>query len=219
MRTPGRGRRARIRSKMPETYHHGDLRQALVDASIELLSKQGPGAVTMRALARKLGVSHAAPKHHFSDKAALLGEVASRGFSALAQAMREAMDAAGNQPLPRLMAGGVAYVCFAGTHPEHFRLMFGVGHGGRPIEASVRAREAYEVLVDAVKRVLEPQGADSERIRVATVAARALVHGLAVLWLDGELRTRRDPRGSSQELESIARAVTALVATALENQQ
>lgn len=106
-------------------YHHGDLRRALIETSLALIEKDGVGALTLREVARRLGVSHAAPKHHFADKAALLAALAAQGFSQLADAMILAAEQAGDEPMRRLNATGVTYVVCAVRQPQKFRLMFG----------------------------------------------------------------------------------------------
>src|SRR5271166_4254243 len=105
-------------------YHHGALKDALVEASEAILLERGVAGLTLRAVARRVGVSPAAPAHHFGDVAGLLTEVAARGFEALSQALRAAEADAGADPAARLDAQGRAYVAFALRHPARVRLMF-----------------------------------------------------------------------------------------------
>ncbi len=198
--------------KPANRYHHGDLRRALVDASVELVDAGGAATLTLRGVARRLGVSHSAPGHHFADRTSLLVAVAARGFEGLHAAMQRAADKAGS-PVERLNATGVAYVEFAVAHPERFRLMFGSElHGVESEELMPPAMCAFEVLVDAVKGALGD--GDPNRVRVTTAAAWSLVHGLATLWIDdrlGALVERRTRKDATQ----LARDVTQLVARAL----
>lgn len=97
-------------------YHHGDLRRALLAAALEAVGEVGPAALSLRDLARRAGVSHAAPAHHFGDKAGLLTALAAQGFDLLAQTLTEADD--------DLLEAGVAYVDFAVTHRAYFEVMF-----------------------------------------------------------------------------------------------
>jgi len=106
-------------------YHHGDLRRALLDAALAVLTEADSRALTLREVARRAGVTHAAPYRHFTDKEALLAAVAEEGFHTLSEAMREAMGRAGDDPVERLEALGVGYVRFALAHPAHFEVMFG----------------------------------------------------------------------------------------------
>ena len=106
------------------TYHHGNLRRALLDAADSLLAEVGIQGFTLRACARYAGVSHAAPKHHFGDVSGLLGAVAERGFSRLADALTGALQACQGDLLEEMRATCRAYVGFAEVYPEHFRIMF-----------------------------------------------------------------------------------------------
>jgi AcrR family transcriptional regulator len=139
-------------------YHHGDLRAALLDAALALLEEDD--TFSLRAVARRAGVSPTAPYRHYQDKEALLAALASYGFSKLADRLAAATDLAG-------MAE--EYVTFALAHPGLFRLMY-----GRPTANAASARTA-EILAS---RVPDP---------AVQIGAWAMVHGLAVLLLDGKL--------------------------------
>lgn len=104
-------------------YHHGDLRRALLAAALEAIEEVGPTALSLRDLARRAGVSHAAPAHHFGDKAGLLTALAAQGFDLLAQALVQAGD--------DLLEAGVAYVDFAVRHRAYFEVMFRPSCTGR----------------------------------------------------------------------------------------
>ena len=97
-------------------YHHGDLRRAVLDAALEMIATDGPAAVSLRELARRAQVSHAAPAHHFKDKAGLLTAIAVEGYRLLG----DALTAASSVGQRRLLETGVAYVQFALDHPAHF---------------------------------------------------------------------------------------------------
>src|SRR5215472_15487155 len=128
-------------------YHHGGLRDALIAAAQEILEDDGLAALSLRAVARRAGVSPAAPYHHFPDKQALLDAVAERGFDALTAAMTTRMDKVSGGAA-RLDASGIGYVAFAVANPALFGLMFStVGQNpssGTPLD-SARQR-AYAVL-------------------------------------------------------------------------
>src|ERR671912_1815682 len=100
-------------------YHHGDLPRVLLEAAVEAIDEVGPAAVSMRDLARRAGVSHAAPAHHFGDKAGLLTALAAQGYDLLADALDAARERTGS-----LLEIGVAYVRFAVDHRAHFDVMF-----------------------------------------------------------------------------------------------
>src|SRR4051812_477733 len=152
------------------TYHHGNLRPALLRAAARTLEKQGPAGLSLRELARRAGVSHNAPYRHFPDRESLLAALAAEGFEMLGEAMR---GCAAKEM-------GQTYVSFALAHPQRFRIMFG---GSVPMSKHAELRDAaaatYRRLVEAFRDLSRPQ--------VAAAAAWALVHGLANLLLDGHL--------------------------------
>ena len=168
-------------SKDARPYHHGDLRRALLDAAIQAILEVGPAAVSLRDLARRTGVSHAAPAHHFGDKAGLLTAVATDGFRRLAATLGQTHQATGD-----FLELGVAYVGFAVTHRAHFEVMFRpeLYHPDDP--ELVRARDAARALLypPAAEAANSPDGRGDVR---AGVAAWSLVHGLATLWLNQNL--------------------------------
>ena len=152
------------------TYHHGNLRHALLRAAAQTLEKEGVAALSLRDAARRAGVSHNAPYRHFADRDALLAALATEGFAMLGEAMR---GHAGKQM-------GEAYVSFALAHPQRFRLMFGgVVPMAKDAELQEAAAATYRALVEAFKDLPRPE--------LAAAAAWSLVHGLANLLLDGHL--------------------------------
>jgi len=142
------------RAAKASNYHHGSLRLALIHAARDILESQGYDALTLRATARRVGVSQAAPYNHFADKAALLAAVAALGFKEFAAAMRQEMVAAEN-PRARLNAAGIAYVAFATSNPGLFKLMFGSSahHASRDPDLDAARNSAYEVLSGVVHSV------------------------------------------------------------------
>jgi AcrR family transcriptional regulator len=168
-------------SKDARPYHHGDLRRALLEAAVEAIDEAGPAAVSLRDLARRTGVSHAAPAHHFGDKAGLLTAVAADGFQRLAATLRETYHATGS-----FLEVGVAYVRFAVTHRAHFEVMFRPELYRPDDPELVQAREQARALLypPAAEAANNPDGGGDVR---AGVAAWSLVHGLATLWLNQNL--------------------------------
>jgi len=123
-------RRRESGSSIEAPYHHGDLRRALIDTALAMVTEEGASSFTLREVARRAGVSHAAPYNHFADKAALLAEVAALGF----QALRRELAATGHRPRSSrqaLLAISTAYVRFGVEHPAHYGLMFGPELGER----------------------------------------------------------------------------------------
>lgn len=173
-----------------DTYHHGNLRQALIDEAGQVLESGGAEAITFRGLARSLGVSHAAPGHHFADRQELLAELAADGYRSLADALEEAME---GQPSPTwLQRTGEAYIRFGLTHPERYRMMFGsrLMSGDCPERLEQEGRRAYRLLLKAAYGGEAAADPDAHRIGTAELAAWSMVHGAVMLWLDGQLGDR-----------------------------
>lgn len=169
-------------------YHHGDLPTALLAAVDEIVREGDVGAVTLREAARRADVSHAAPAHHFGDKAGLVTAYSAQGFEALRQRLAEAAaqaDAAGE---PTLLAIGLAYVRFAVDQPGYFSVMF------RPElldPERLGFREAcggaFAVLIEAVRVLRSDLEPDDPQILLAATGAWSIVHGFATLWCEGNL--------------------------------
>lgn len=184
-----KGKRAGAKTPRRGPYHHGDLARALVGAAAGLLEKSGPEGVTLRAVARRVGVSPAAVYRHYADKNALLAAIAAEGFAELAAAFRVARaSAAGREPLARLRALGLVYLRFAADHPRLYRLLFGLERPSARANDRLASEsaEAYRLLEEAVAATL-PRGSDARAIARAATAAWALVHGYAMLRLEGQL--------------------------------
>jgi AcrR family transcriptional regulator len=156
-------------------YHHGDLRPALLTAAVEAIGHSGPAAMSLREVARRAGVSHAAAAYHFGDKAGLLTAVAVQGYGLLAEELRRAQDADRG-----FLEVGVAYVRFAVRHRAHFEVMYRP-ELYRPDEPEVRQARAATALL-----LYGTASPDAGRL-AAGAAAWSLVHGLATLWLNGNL--------------------------------
>jgi AcrR family transcriptional regulator len=162
-------------------YHHGNLRQALIEAALDILER-GSAPLTIRATAKAAGVSHTAPYNHFADKEALLAAVAIRGFETLEAAVEAARAQAGPDPGAQLAASGEAYVFFAADHPALFRLMF----GPRQADDTVRTAglSAFDALVRVVQDGMEAGAFRPGDARATAFTAWSLVHGMAQLAID-----------------------------------
>jgi AcrR family transcriptional regulator len=158
-------------------YHHGDLAVALLRAARNILEKEGVEALKLRAVARRAGVSHNAPYRHFAEREALLAALAAEGFEWLGEAQRKA-TAAG------LRAMGEAYVGFALTHPQRFQLMFG---GQISLARHPRLREVATKACEGLAGALSATVPGTQDARDSSIAAWALVHGLAQLLLGARL--------------------------------
>lgn len=163
----------------PGAYHHGDLRAALIAAGLRALEAVGSADLSLRQIARDTGVSATAVYHHFPDKRALLGALAASGFDRLGEHQLQAAAGAASQA-EGFAAIGRAYVRFALAHPHLFRLMFSQGSGG----GVQRQGKAAELLQANAAALASGNTAAEERI---ALQAWAVVHGLAMLMLDGQL--------------------------------
>ena len=159
-------------------YHHGDLRRALIDAARRILENEGPGALSLRAVAREAKVSPAAPYHHFKDKGELLEAVAHEGWDALGDAMGAGLDIAPTDH-DRMSAIGVAYVEFARDNPALYRVMYDRSRDKDELPEQMRMDNdgAYCMVRDAL-RAKNP-GSDDMDVELATIAAWCAAHGLA----------------------------------------
>jgi AcrR family transcriptional regulator len=160
------------------TYHHGDLRSALIEAGLAQLAQSDEKHVSLRELARQVGVSPTAVYRHFPDKNALLAALAEAGVAWLGEAQRLASEAAGGGAAG-FAATGRAYVRFALAHPALFRLTF--THGEYAASPTQSNDAASQMLRSYAQKF---GGADAERL---TLQAWAVAHGLAMLMLDGRL--------------------------------
>jgi len=163
-------------------YHHGDLRRALLDAAVAVVAEAGPSSVSLRDVARRAGVSHAAPAHHFGDKAGLFTAMAAEGYLLLASKTTPVVhrdDA--------LLRTGETYVRFAVEHRGYFEVMFRPDLYRDTDPDLNRAREqSLEVLYRAARQGAGlPDGGD---VTGLAVAAWSVVHGFATLWLAGNFR-------------------------------
>lgn len=162
-------------------YHHGDLRAALVDAGLEELHSRAPDEVSLREIARKVGVSATAVYRHFPDKASLMGALCEVGGDQLADAFRTSMAGA-KSGREAFEAMGIAYVRFALDNPSLFRMMMTY----KPEGDTPPWESRLFMLTEALKGVLPEDVSDEER-RVRRLQAWAIVHGLAMLVLDGQV--------------------------------
>ncbi|MFI5994661.1 TetR/AcrR family transcriptional regulator [Streptomyces sp. NPDC051362] len=178
-------------------YHHGDLRRAILGAALDVIGAEGPTALSLRDLARRAGVSHAAPAHHFKDRTGLLTAIAAEGYALLAAALDTADD---------LRDAGVRYVRFAREHPAHFQVMFSPELlRGNDLELTAARTLAGERLRAAVSAV--PAEGRGEDARLAGVAAWSLAHGFATLLLSHNL----DSPVGDQDPDEVFHALTAML--------
>jgi AcrR family transcriptional regulator len=168
-------------------YHHGQLRAAVIAAAVAEVEAVGAAGLSMREIARRAGVSHAAPAHHFGDKAGIFTAIATDGF-------RLASEAIGPAATGRygFLQGGAAYVGFALSHPGHFEVMFrpDLYHADDP--DLIAARDAAFDILYGSARALIAAGPDDD-VTGLVIAGWSLSHGFATLWLTANLQDRLGP--------------------------
>lgn len=202
-----------VARKKRDSYQHGDLREALVQAGLKLLAESGVEGLSLRAAAQLAGVSHAAPYRHFRDKRALVAAIAERGFRMLTASMRaEAATLATTDARERLIALGVGYLKFATTSPGYLHVIFGgvLGDEDVPPELAAAGGEAYETLRAEVaggiaRGELQPGDAD-----VQALACWSIVHGLSMLIVNGAV-----PVGAGKAQRQLIEQLLRLLGTGL----
>jgi AcrR family transcriptional regulator len=185
-------------------YHHGNLREALIDATVELIAAKGPAGFTIAEAARLAGVSPAAPYRHFRDAEALLAEVALRGFERLADALSRTWANGQPNPLAGFEALGRAYLAFARKEAAFYAAMF---EAHLPMEAhpglQAASDQAFAVLREAAERLAA--GLPRERRPPALMVALhvwAMSHGIASLFVRTDPSRRRLPMAPEELLEA-----------------
>jgi len=174
-------------------YHHGDLRRALLDCALAAVNEHGPVELSLRDVARRAGVSHAAPAHHFRDKTGLLTALAAEGWTLLSDAL-DVSD-------PAFAELGVTYVVFATEHPAHFAVMRAPGlvRGYDPALVAAQQRAGDQLRSGARRHPDAAAAADP----TTALAGWALVHGLAALLLEGAVAPE-----PGTDVATLARSVT-----------
>ena len=173
------------------TYHHGDLRQAVLEAAVALLAEVGAGELSMREVARRVGVSHRALYRHYEDKRGLLAAIAEDGYRDLAAAMRASIERRGSDaPVERLVALGEGYLRFARAERARYEVMFGprLNEDERFPTLEHAIRDAVRVVGAELKRAA-PEASSVAR-RDAGIALWSAAHGLASLVLVGRVRLK-----------------------------
>jgi AcrR family transcriptional regulator len=198
---------------MESSYHHGSLREALLDATESLLAERGPQGFSLREVARRAGVSPAAPAHHFGSAGGLLTAVATVAFDAFAKALRKGDARGGEDPKLRLREQGVEYVRFALRHPGRFRLMFSEVLSVEDEALQRSGNEAFLVLEHGVRRAfgIAPEAALGDAGWHALLALWSVVHGYAHLAIAGRLDPCAGGKPLDRYVERTLRPVLELV--------
>ncbi len=169
-------------------YHHGDLRRALIDTALDMLAADQNWTFTLREVARRSGVSHAAPYKHFRDREMLLRELARTGFIRLGRAMSKAMSADRSSPSMRFIGGAQACIDFALRNPGLYRLMFS-SDADKTADPHLHdaAMETFGILLQLLEEGQRDGSFRPVAISALAAASWAQVHGLAMLAISGQL--------------------------------
>lgn len=186
-RTPSSASGRAIEPATRESYHHGALREALIAATEALIAERGVHGFSLREVARRSGVSPAAPAHHFGDAAGLLAAVAKLAFDQLTEALESGNARGGDDPLDRLCEQGAGYVGFAMTWPGRFALMFRTDLYAKDEALAAASQAAYMVLENGIRDLYGvPRGATLNAAQQQALRATwSTVHGFAHLMLAG----------------------------------
>ncbi len=185
-------------------YHHGNLREALIDAALSLIASKGPAGFTFAEAARSAGVSPAAPYRHYKDREALIADVAVKGFDAFTKALTEAWQDGKPEPFAAFKRLGRAYLDFARSEPSFYSAMFETGLDLDQHDELRKAGDAaFQVLRDAVE-VLLAQAPEGKRPPALMVALHvwAVSHGIATLFGRGDGASRKQPIEPAELLEA-----------------
>jgi AcrR family transcriptional regulator len=187
------------RRRKQKEYHHGDLRRAVLEGAFAEVRKRGLRELTLREVARQIGVTHAAPYHHFKDLSALLDAMAEQAFDELDQAMLASKRGL-SAPDQQLHALGRCYIDFAREHPERIEVMFRRAVSQHPAAEAELGHRSFQHLVDAVSACqaqgLAPAGDPFD----LALSAWSLVHGFAALFGEGPLGSMQPYRGRFEPL-------------------
>jgi AcrR family transcriptional regulator len=204
-----------------KSYHHGDLKNALIQAGIEILSREGVGALSLRKVAGQAGVSHAAPYAHFTDKQALIAAISTAGYQKIHERIEQVMDQYAADPLNLLVEASWAYVAFALDEPDHFKITFsGVVEKEKDYPAFVEiVQKNYDMLTQIVSTcqqagILNPGPAD-----MMAVSVWGLIHGFVSLLLEGQISHTLLERFTVREMFLFTLSQVARVNLGLENKR
>jgi AcrR family transcriptional regulator len=184
------------------SYHHGDLKNSLVQAGIEILSKDGMNALSLRRAARKVGVSHAAPYAHFADKQALIAAIATDGHKKIHEKIAEILEQHPDDPLRQLVEAAWAYAEFGFEEPDHFMITFsGALEKERDYPALVEMTQKNLVMVQQIVARCQAAGIlNPGELDLVTIGVWGLVHGFVSLVQEGQVSSSVLSRYSLREI-------------------
>lgn len=188
--------------KEKESYHHGDLRAALIVAGEAVLGETGVEGFSLRGVAKRVGVSHSAPAHHFGDAQGLLSALAAEGFRRFLASMQARQSGAADDALEQILASGLGYVDFAQSAPALFRLMFGSDRlKNETPELAAAGEAAFGHLASDVARLRGVSPFDDAAGMTDVMATWSMVHGFAELFISGRMKpVQRLPEAAQEAL-------------------
>jgi AcrR family transcriptional regulator len=205
----------RTARKPRRSYHHGNLRRALLDEALVTIRDKGIEGLTLREIGARLGVSRTALYRHFADKHALLAAVATEGFRLLRQQLVAAWKHGDGQAAAS-KAMGVAYIRFAVENPSHYRVMFSRFVDPEPKEPQLAAEAggAFQALVDAIAALQHEKHARSDDAVLVARFVWSVVHGVAMLAIDGQIP---EPGGVDELTRYALRALGPVIGATADN--
>jgi len=183
-------------------YHHGDLKNALIEAGIEILAKDGLGALSLREVARQAGVSHTAPYAHYADKQALIAAIATAGYEKLHARLADVFQQYQDNPAQQLVEAGWAYLEFAFDEPDHFKITFsGVVEKEKDYPAFVEiSQKSFKLVVKIIEACQQTGVLPAGSSDLLAVSVWSLLHGLASLILEEQISHTILDRFTLQEM-------------------
>lgn len=182
-------RYSRLMLKSKDSYHHGDLRAALIKAGEAVLAETGADGFSLRSVAKRVGVSHSAPAHHFGDAKGLLDALATEGFRRFLAAMEARQRAETSGDLrQQVLASGLGYLDFAVSSPALFRLMFATERSqAKSAELAAAAQASFVHLAEGVARLRGVSPFENPAAMTDVMAIWSMVHGFSELYISGRL--------------------------------
>jgi AcrR family transcriptional regulator len=178
----------KMQEKSERPYHHGDLRRVVIETAQDMLREDKGWQFTLREVARRAGVSHAAPYKHFPDKGALLAELAMLGFNELRAEIAAAIERPLRSARAEFMAAAKAYIQFGTANPSLYRLMFSADVDKREfVKLEEAGAAAFGVLIGMLERGQKSGALKKQPVRGQAAASWALLHGFTLLAIDGQL--------------------------------
>lgn len=189
-----------------KSYHHGDLKNALIGAGVAILSEEGLEGLSLRKVAQRAGVSHNAPYSHFADKQSLIAAISTEGFQQLYESLDAAITANLKKPRKQLLQAALAYARFALEHRDTFKIMFsGVLEKEKEYPAFVEiSQKTFRRVVDIVRACQKAGLLKSKSAELTAVAVWGQVHGIVSLALEGQISHTILDRHKVQDIVSFA---------------